>query len=79
MKGGNGWTQKFSIKHFYTLELTLTDDYHPLSPGSGNLNSIKTTVQPSLRPKRKMISRKRKKPADDQHILQKSKQIKINE
>ena len=67
-KRGDGLIQKHLIKHLYSLELTLTHDYHLLSPEPDNLNSIKATVQPSLCPKRKASSRKQKRPADDQYI-----------
>ena len=69
MISGDGLTQKHSIKHLYPLELTFTHDY-PLSPEADNLNSIKSTVQPSPRSKRKVSSRKRKRPADDQYIYE---------
>ena len=40
MKRRDGLTQKYSIKHLYPLELTLTYNFHLLSPELGNLNTI---------------------------------------
>ena len=51
-------TQKHLIKHFYPLELTLTHEYHTLSPETDNLNSIESTVQPSLHPKKRRVKKK---------------------
>ena len=62
MKSGDGLTQKYSMKHLYPKELTVNNDYN-LLPEPDNLNSIK----PSQRLKRKVSSRKRKKPANDEY------------